>query len=69
MNIHNIILPNATISNFTLGAPWSAEEIAIVKSKLYSLFKSQYAGFSSWPGSAPKALRLAFHDCLRYGVK
>ena len=53
--------------NSKLGAPWSAEEIAIVKSKLKSLFRSEYRGFTI-PGSAPKALRLAFHDCLRYNV-
>ena len=50
------------------GAPWSAEELVIVKSKLYSMFKSQYVPFASWPRSAQKVLRLAFHDCLRYSV-
>ena len=64
-----IIMFNYVNYTFKLGAPWSAEELAIVKSKLYSLFKLQYAGFTSWPASAPKALRLAFHDCLRYNVK
>ena len=51
-----------------LGAPWSADEIAIVKSKLHSIYRQRYVGFTSWPGSAPKVLRLAFHDCLKYTV-
>ena len=42
--------------------------MAIVKSKLFALFKSRYLPFDSWPGSAQKVLRLAFHDSLRYDV-
>ena len=58
----------ANFTFFKLGAPWSAEEIAIVKSKLHSLFRLKYYAFSSQPGSAARVLRLAFHDCLRYSV-
>ena len=32
------------------------------------MFKSQYVPFASWPRSAQKVLRLAFHDSLRYDV-
>ena len=53
---------------FLTGAPWSAEEMVIVKSKLYAMFKGRYLPFASWPGSAQKVLRLAFHDSLRYDV-
>ena len=62
------MLSNAVNFTFKLGAPWSADEIAIVKSKLYALFKSRYYGYQSVSGSAPKVLRLAFHDCLHYSV-
>ena len=59
------------------GAAWSAEELIIVKSKLFSIFNSNGgykalgqiyeenpAGWIDVP-DAPKALRLGFHDCLR----
>ena len=63
----------------TPGAPWSFEEVLIVKAKLYSTF-SQFGGFDAlkqiYNGKSPatfsdvpdtaKMLRLAFHDCLRY---
>ena len=52
----------------TPGAPWSQEELLIVKSKLYALFKQQYNAFQSSPGAAPNILRLGFHDCLKYKV-
>ncbi len=41
----------------TPGGPWSEEELLVVKSKLYGLFKNNLA---------PKALRLSFHDCMPY---
>ena len=42
--------------------------MAIVKSKLYWMFKNRHVPFASQPGSAQKVLRLAFHDSLRYDV-
>ena len=32
------------------------------------MFKGRYLPFQTWPGSAQKVLRLAFHDSLRYDV-
>ena len=62
----------------TPGAKWTADEMIIVKSKLNSIF-DQYGGFkaldqiyeknpATWQDvpDAPKALRLGFHDCLRF---
>ena len=66
----------------TPGAPWSQDEILIVKSKLYSIMNSNggynavkqiygEGGHASWVDvpSAEKFLRLGFHDCLRYIFK
>ena len=56
----------------TPGAPWTLEEMLTVKAKLHSIF---YSGFVAnqlplsehWRWfSAAKALRLGFHDCLKY---
>ena len=59
------------------GGPWTMEELLIVKAKLYVLFsngdgrqslKELNGRDSSWGGdepSAPKMLRLGFHDCLK----
>ena len=41
----------------TPGGPWTKQELLHVKSKLYGIFK--------W-GRAPQALRLSFHDCVKY---
>ena len=61
------------------GAPWSHQEVIVVKSKLYSIFgkgggkdalEQIYDGEnpSTWEDvpDAPKMLRLGFHDCLKY---
>ena len=48
----------------TPGAPWTEEEVLIVKSKLYSLFNRR--GFAWGNQGAPRAIRLGFHDCLKY---
>ena len=40
------------------GGAWSKNELLIVKSKLFKLYQTNR--------SAPKAVRLAFHDCLKY---
>lgn len=66
----------------TAGAPWTKEELRIVKSKLYSIFGYKggsyavgqlYNGNASSSGvtwadipSASKMMRLTFHDCLKY---
>ena len=41
------------------GGAWTKEELLIVKSKLYRMFKRQIA-------LAPRMVRLGFHDCLKY---
>jgi len=41
----------------TPGGAWSESELLAVKSKLYSLYRQVLA---------PKALRLSFHDCVKY---
>ena len=41
----------------TPGGPWSEQELLAVKSKLFSIYRLGYA---------PKALRLSFHDCIKY---
>ena len=48
----------------TPGAPWTEEEVLIVKAKLYSIFNRK--GFAWGTEGAPRALRLGFHDCLKY---
>ena len=61
----------------TPGAPWTEEEVLIVKAKFYSIF-SNGGGFTALnqisPGhfanwmdvpNAPKVLCLGFHDCLK----
>ena len=63
----------------TPGAPWSEEEMIIVKAKLYSVFnrggggralKQIYGVKLGWNWTdipnAAKMLRLIFHDCLKY---
>lgn len=55
------------------GAPWTMEELLIVKAKLYAIFDrwgevSRQLGITvSWTDGpqAPKFLRLGFHDCLK----
>jgi hypothetical protein len=42
------------------GGPWSKDDLVKVRGKLYSVFRS------SGPRPAAKALRLSFHDCLKY---
>ena len=62
----------------TPGAPWTHQEVLIVKSKLYSIFSGR-GGYdalkqiygenpSTWMDvpNAAKMLRLGFHDCLKY---
>ena len=44
------------------GTDWSLQELVIVKAKLYRLFEFDFTGHEI----APKAVRLGFHDCLRY---
>ena len=39
------------------GGPWSKDELLVVKAKLYRLYRLFLA---------PKAVRLGFHDCLKY---
>ena len=52
------------------GAEWSTEELLIVKAKLYAIFdrgnlhRGQNVTWRETP-SAPKMLRLGFHDCLK----
>jgi hypothetical protein len=41
----------------TPGGPWTKAEMLVVKARLYNLYKYYLA---------PTALRLAFHDCLKY---
>merc|ERR1719239_445967 len=41
----------------TPGGPWSKDELLVVKAKLYRLYRLRLA---------PKAVRLGFHDCLKY---
>ena len=43
----------------TPGAPWTTEEMVMVKAKLYNIFRGNAE-------MGPQALRLGFHDCLRY---
>ena len=62
----------------TPGAPWSFEDMLVVKAKLYSIFSinggynalKQIYGHrvSNWVSvpTGPKYVRLAFHDCLKY---
>ena len=63
----------------TPGAPWTKEEVLIVKSKLFAIFNRNgmraldelYGGSShgvDWhrAPNAPKMLRLGFHDCVKY---
>ena len=63
----------------TPGAPWSEEEMSIVKAKLYSIFnrgggwkalKQIYGENKGWDWTdepnAAKMLRLGFHDCVKY---
>jgi len=40
------------------GAPWTLDEILIMKAKFFHMF--------SHLGNAPKFLRLGFHDCIKY---
>jgi len=40
------------------GAPWTQEEILIMKSKFFHFFSTR--------DNAPKHLRLGFHDCIKY---
>ena len=56
------------------GAEWSMEELLIVKAKLYALFHQGGTALRQLNGrqtdwmdapSAPKMLRLGFHDCLK----
>ena len=57
------LLPLASASVYvpgTPGAPWSQDELLIVKSKLYALFNKNK------DIRAPVMLRLGFHDCLKY---
>jgi hypothetical protein len=42
----------------TPGADWTIEELVVVKAKLFSTFR--------YGESGPQALRLGFHDCLKY---
>ena len=42
----------------TPGGEWTKEELMIVKAKLYKQFQLRPL--------APKAVRLGFHDCLKY---
>ena len=63
----------------TPGAPWSMDEVLAVKAKLYGIFSTRGQSFTAgavprpqpfekwflW-ASAAKALRLGFHDCLKY---
>ena len=44
----------------TPGAPWTQNEMLVVKAKLYSLFNKNDEV------RAPVMLRLGFHDCLKY---
>ena len=63
----------------TPGAPWSMEEILVVKAKLYSIFSvgggldamnrgkgDDYVKKGHTIPNAAKLLRLGFHDCLKY---
>ena len=62
----------------TPGASWSLQEMLVVKAKLYALFSEQGQSITSRdrkPGALygfwlsfteRKALRLGFHDCLKY---
>ena len=56
----------------TPGAPWTLEEMLTVKAKLHSIFYSGWVAnqlpiSDHWRWfSAAKALRLGFHDCLKY---
>ena len=61
----------------TPGGQWTEEEVAIVKSKLFDIMvngggKRSMEDLGIWTGdqwsrlpSAPKFLRLGFHDCLK----
>merc|ERR1712038_1224070 len=42
----------------TPGGPWTADEILIMKAKLFTMFGRM--------DNAPKHLRLGFHDCIKY---
>ena len=44
----------------TPGGPWSKDELLAVKGKIYRLFRIKMGKL------APKAVRLGFHDCLKY---
>ena len=44
----------------TPGGPWSKDELLAVKAKIYRLFRTKMGKL------APKAVRLGFHDCLKY---
>ena len=64
MKLFTFILLTLSISQIhcdyvpgTPGGPWTKAEMLTVKARLYNLFKG---------GGAPTALRLTFHDCLRY---
>lgn len=61
------------------GTPWTADETEIIYSKLYQLFKNPSGVIWHYQRrypereyqkkarpNAPKALRLAFHDCIPY---
>ena len=62
----------------TPGAPWSKEEVLIVKAKLFSMFKGKAKlakldkqaygkdAKAAYFFSERKVLRLGFHDCLKY---
>ena len=41
----------------TPGGPWTKDELLAVKAKLFRIYRLR---------SAPKAVRLGFHDCLKY---
>ena len=56
----------------TPGAAWTLEEMLVVKAKLFGIF-GKHGGFRTGEGtgwehwfSERKALRLGFHDCLKY---
>ena len=61
----------------TPGAPWSEEEMLIVKAKMQDIFRRgggfdavrtirpDHSGRWSRIPDAPKFLRLGFHDCLK----
>ena len=81
-----IAVATATYVPGAPGAPWTDEELRIVKAKLYAIYTKGTAALAQLYGSdevynkrggvtekfqgagpsAPKMLRLGFHDCLKY---